>query len=294
MKNETSQIQLLSEVILEEPKKNIIVPTFVKWAGGKTQLLSQFEKFFPTQFNRYYEPFLGSGAVFFYIKNLYPEKEFFLSDNNPELINCYEFVKNDLESLLNLLREHRSKHSKEYYYTQRNMDTNNLSKIESAARFIYLNKTCFNGLFRVNSKGKFNVPIGSYKNPSIFKEKDLIEAHKLLQDVTLKTMLFEDIINIVLPDDFVYFDPPYHPLSPTSSFTSYTSASFSEKDQKRLAEVYRQLDKKGCLLMLSNSYSEFILELYGGYRIEQVSAKRMINCNGKKRGAIPEAVVLNY
>ncbi len=294
MKNETSQIQLPSEVILEKPKKNIIVPTFVKWAGGKTQLLSQFEKFFPTQFNRYYEPFIGSGAVFFYIKNLYPEKEFFLSDNNPELINCYEFVKNDLERLLDLLREQRSKHSKEYYYTQRNMDTNNLSKIESAARFIYLNKTCFNGLFRVNSKGKFNVPIGSYKNPSIFKEKDLIEAHKLLQDVTLKTMLFEDIINFALPDDFVYFDPPYHPLSPTSSFTSYTSASFSEKDQIRLAEVYRELDKKGCLLMLSNSYSEFILGLYSDYRIEQVSAKRMINCNGKKRGAIPEAVVMNY
>lgn len=294
MKNEASQIQLLSEVLLENTKKNIIVPTFVKWAGGKTQLLSQFEKFFPTQFNRYYEPFLGSGAVFFYLRNLYPEKEFFLSDNNAELINCYEIVKNDLERLLDLLREHRLKHSKEYYYYQRNMDTTNLSKIESAARFIYLNKTCFNGLFRVNSKGKFNVPIGSYKNPSIFKEKDLIEAHKLLQDVTLKTMLFEEILNFALPDDFIYFDPPYYPLSPTSSFTSYTSASFSEKDQIRLAEVYRELDKKGCLLMLSNSYSEFILELYDGYRIEQVSAKRMINCNGKKRGAIAEAVILNY
>ncbi len=294
MKNETSQIQFPSEVVLEEHNKNIIVPTFVKWAGGKTQLLSQFEEFFPKQFNRYYEPFLGSGAVFFYIKNLYPEKEFFLSDNNPELINCYEIVKNDLEGLLGLLKEHRSNHSKEYYYTQRNLNVNNLSKIKSAARFIYLNKTCFNGLFRVNSKGKFNVPIGSYKNPSIFKEKDLIEAHKLLQDVTLKTMLFEKIINIALPDDFVYFDPPYYPLSPTSSFTGYTSASFSEKDQRQLAEVFRELDKKGCILMLSNSYSDFILELYEGYRIEKVSAKRMINCNGKKRGAIPEAVVLNY
>lgn len=294
MKNETSQIQLLSEVILEEPKKNIIVPTFVKWAGGKTQLLSQFEKFFPPQFNRYYEPFLGSGAVFFYLRNLYPEKEFFLSDNNAELINCYEIVKNELEKLLDLLKKHRSKHNKEYYYTQRNMNTNNLSKIESAARFIYLNKTCFNGLFRVNSKGKFNVPIGSYKNPSIFKEKDLIKAHKLLQDVTLKTMHFEDIINFALPDDFIYFDPPYYPLSPTSRFTSYTSTSFSEKDQQRLAEVYRQLDKKGCLLMLSNSYSNFILELYSDYRIEKVSAKRMINCNGNGRGAIAEAVILNY
>lgn len=292
--SETLQKQQFREISSKEVQKNITTPTFIKWAGGKTQLLSQFEKFFPTQFNRYYEPFLGSGAVFFYIKKLYPEKEFFLSDNNPELINCYEFVKNDLEGLLELLREHRSKHNKEYYYSQRNMDINNLSKIESAARFIYLNKTCFNGLFRVNSKGKFNVPIGSYKNPSIFKEKDMVKAHKLLQDVTLKTMLFEEIINFALPDDFIYFDPPYYPLSPTSNFTSYTSTSFSEKDQQRLAEVYRELDKKGCLLMLSNSYSNFILELYSDYRIEKVSAKRMINCNGNGRGAIAEAVILNY
>ncbi len=294
MMNETLQKQMFSEVSLKELKKKTTIPTFIKWAGGKTQLLSQFETFFPTHFNKYYEPFLGSGAVFFKIKNLYPEKEFLLSDNNSELINCYEIVKNDVEGLIELLKEHRLKHSKEYYYYQRNIDTTNLSKIESVARFIYLNKTCFNGLYRVNSKGKFNVPIGSYKNPSIFQEKDLIEAQKLLQGVTLKTMPFEKIINIAQKNDFIYLDPPYHPLSLTSSFTSYTSISFSENDQRRLAEVYRQLDKKGCLLMLSNSYSEFILELYDGYRIEQVSAKRMINCNGKKRGAIPEAVVLNY
>jgi DNA adenine methylase len=286
--------QFFPEISLNEFQKSITIPTFIKWAGGKTQLLRQFETFFPTQFNKYYEPFLGSGAVFFYIKNLYPEKEFFLSDNNPGLINCYEIVKNDVEGLLDLLREHRAKHSKEYYYYQRNIDTNNLSKIESVARFIYLNKTCFNGLYRVNSKGKFNVPIGSYKNPSIFQEKDLREAQKLLQSVKLKTMPFEKIINIAKKNDFVYLDPPYHPLSPTSSFTSYTSNSFSEKDQIRLAEVYRKLDKKGCLLMLSNSYSKLILELYDDYRIECVSAKRMINCNGKKRGAIPEVVVLNY
>lgn len=290
----TLQKQLLFDFPPKEPKKNISVPTFIKWAGGKTQLLNQFENFFPTFFDKYYEPFLGSGAVFFYLKNLYPEKEFFLSDNNAELINCYEIVKNELEKLLDLLKEYRSKHSKEYYYNQRNIDTSDLSKIELAARFIYLNKTCFNGLYRVNSKGKFNVPMGSYKNPSIFQEKDLRTSNGLLQGVTLKTMSFEKIIKIAQKNDFVYLDPPYHPLSPTSSFTSYTSISFSEKDQIRLAEVYRELDKKGCLLMLSNSYSEFILELYSDYRIEQVSAKRMINCNGKKRGAIPEAVVMNY
>lgn len=292
--SKTLQKQFFPEISLNEFQKSITIPTFIKWAGGKTQLLRQFETFFPTQFNKYYEPFLGSGAVFFYLRNLYPEKGFFLSDNNAELINCYEIVKNELEILLELLKEHRSKHGKDYYYAQRNMDTSELSKIELAARFIYLNKTCFNGLYRVNSKGKFNVPMGSYKNPSIFQEKDLRKSNELLQDVTLKTMPFEKIIKIAQKNDFVYFDPPYHPLSPTSSFTSYTSNSFSEKDQIRLAEVYRELDKKGCLLMLSNSYSEFILELYGGYRIEQVSAKRMINCNGKKRGAIPEAVVMNY
>ncbi len=294
MMSETLQQQMFSEVSLKESQKKTTIPTFIKWAGGKTQLLSQFETFFPIHFNKYYEPFLGSGAVFFYIKKLYPEKEFFLSDNNLELINCYEIVKKDVEGLIELLREHRLKHSKEYYYYQRNIDTTNLSKIESVARFIYLNKTCFNGLFRVNSKGKFNVPIGSYKNPSIFQEKDLREAQKLLQGVTIKAMPFEEIINIAQQKDFVYFDPPYHPLSATSSFTSYTSNSFSEKDQRRLADVYRELDKKGCQLMLSNSYSDFILELYSDYRIETVSAKRMINCNGNGRGAIAEAVILNY
>lgn len=292
--SETLQKQLFREKSLKESQKNITIPTFIKWAGGKTQLLNQFADFFPKQFNKYFEPFLGSGAVFFYIKNSYPDKEFFLSDNNQELINCYEIIKNDLEGLLDLLKEHRSKHCKEYYYFQRSADTKNLSKMEAVARFIYLNKTCFNGLYRVNSKGKFNVPIGSYKNPSIFQEKDIIEAQKLLQGVTLKAMPFEEIINIAQQKDFVYFDPPYHPLSPTSSFTSYTSNSFSEKDQRRLADVYRELDKKGCQLMLSNSYSDLILELYNDYRIEKVSAKRMINCNGNGRGAIAEAVILNY
>ncbi|MDP3105120.1 MAG: DNA adenine methylase [Candidatus Methanoperedens sp.] len=292
--SETIQKQEFREISSKEPQKNITIPTFIKWAGGKTQLLNQFVDFFPKQFNKYFEPFLGSGAVFYYIKNRYPDKEFCLSDNNQELINCYEIIKDDVEGLLNLLKEHRSKHCKEYYYFQRGIDTKNLSKMEAVARFIYLNKTCFNGLYRVNSKGKFNVPIGSYKNPSIFQEKDLREAQKLLQGVTLNAMPFEEIINIAQQKDFVYFDPPYHPLSPTSSFTSYTRNSFSEKDQRRLADVYRELNKKGCQLMLSNSYSNFILELYSDYRIEKVSAKRMINCNGNGRGAIAEAVILNY
>ncbi|MDW7727644.1 MAG: DNA adenine methylase [Candidatus Methanoperedens sp.] len=294
MITKTLQKPLSSDHAIESHKKTITNPTFIKWAGGKTQLLSKFEKLYPLYFNRFFEPFIGSGAVFFYLKQLYPEKEMFLSDNNSELINCYEIVKNDLEQLIELLKEHRSKHNKEYYYSIRNMEITDLSNVELAARFIYLNKTCFNGLYRVNSKGKFNVPIGGYKNPRIFKESDLRNAKELLQGVELKTMPFEELINIAQKNDFIYLDPPYHPLSQTSSFTSYTRTSFTEDDQVRLAEVYRQLDKKGCLLMLSNSYCDFILDLYDGYRIEQVSAKRMINCNGKKRGAVDEAVVINY
>jgi len=273
---------------------SINVPTFIKWAGGKTQLLNQFKSFFPRTFNKYLEPFIGSGAVFFLIKEVYQPDEIILSDINPELINCYKVVQTQLLELLELLKDHRKNHNKEYYYSIRNLDTSILSEVELAARFIYLNKTCFNGLYRVNSKGKFNVPIGSYKNPKIFKEEILERANSMLQDVDIITMPFENVLNHANEGDFIYFDPPYHPLSSTSNFTSYTKNSFSEKDQNRLAGVYRELDKKGCQLMLSNSYSNLILELYSDYRIEKVSAKRMINCNGNGRGAIAEAVILNY
>jgi len=272
----------------------ISVPTFIKWAGGKTQLLNQFKSFFPRTFNKYYEPFIGSGAVFFTIKETFQPIEIILSDINEELINCYQVVQNQLEELIELLKEHRINHNKEYYYSIRNLDANVLSKVELVARFIYLNKTCFNGLYRVNSKGKFNVPIGSYKNPQIFKEENLEKANSLLQGAELLIMSFENVLNYASEGDFVYFDPPYHPLSSTSNFTSYTKNSFSETDQIRLSEVYAELDKKGCLLMLSNSCSEFTLDLYKDYNIQIVNAKRMINSNGKKRGAIPELVVLNY
>jgi DNA adenine methylase len=281
-------------VEVNDEDRAVNIPTFIKWAGGKTQLLSQFKTLFPKKFDRYLEPFLGSGAVFFYMKKMYRQKEIILSDNNRELINCYEIVQNELEVLIKLLQEHRKNHSKDYYYSLRAMETSNLSKIESAARFIYLNKTCFNGLYRVNSRGKFNVPIGSYKNPSIYDERILREANNLLQGVNFLVMPFENVLDLVESDDFIYFDPPYHPLSTTSSFTSYTSESFSKEDQIRLAKVYAELDKKGCSLMLSNSYSEFILDLYKDYNIKIVNAKRMINSNGQKRGAISEAVILNY
>jgi DNA adenine methylase len=265
---------------------------FLKWAGGKARLLPQFEGFFPNQIERYIEPFVGSAAVFFSIKERFGPRKVILSDKNEELINCYLVVRNDVEGLIKKLKEHRRMHSKEYYYRVRSMHPR--SALGRAARTIYLNKTCYNGLFRVNSKGEFNVPVGSYKNPSIFDAENLRSVSRRLKGVDIRVRKFEAYLRLAKNGDFFYFDPPYHPISLTSSFTSYTPAAFSEKDQRRLADVYRELDKKGCRLMLSNSDCDFIRELYEGFRLEQVRARRAINSNGNGRGEINELLVLNY
>lgn len=270
------------------------IPCFVKWAGGKGQLLEQFEKFYPKNIGGYLEPFLGSGAVFFSIRKKHKPDKIVLSDNNNELVNCYLIVRDNLDELIELLKIHKIKHNKEYYYNIRDLNTDKLSEVEKAARLLYLNKTCFNGLYRVNSKGKFNVPIGSYKNPNIVNDTTLRTASLLLQNVIIKAQSFEKILDDAEKGDFVYLDPPYHPLSKTASFTGYTSDAFSEKSQKVLAEVYKKLDEKGCLLMLSNSDTEFIRKMYNGFDIYEVKARRAINCDGTKRGLINEIVVLNY
>lgn len=273
------------------------VPTFVKWAGGKSQLLEQFDKFYPKEIDYYVEPFLGSGAVFFHIKRKYNPKKVLLADINEELINTFIVVRDRVEELIELLRQHKEKHNKdnkEYYYNIRSIDTEQLNDVEKAARFIYLNKTCFNGLYRVNSKGKFNVPIGSYKTPSILQEEILREASKLLQGADIRVLDFRDFTKIDIDKAFVYFDPPYYPLSKTSSFTSYTKGNFLEEEQEELAGVYKKLHIKGCKLMLSNSKHTFIESLYKGFKIECVLARRMINCDATKRGAITEYVITNY
>lgn len=272
----------------------IEIPTIVKWAGGKSQLLSQFDKFFPEKIDYYIEPFLGSGAVFFHIKRRFNPKKAILSDTNEELINAYKVVRDKVEDLIKVLRKHKEKHGKEYYYTIRAQDPNTLNDVDKAARFIYLNKTCFNGLYRVNSKGKFNVPIGSYKNPGILKEDVLREANKLLNGVELKVMSFEKTLEFATKDAFIYFDPPYYPLTVTSSFTAYTKNVFLEAEQKKLAELFRRLDKMRCKLLLSNSDHLFIRDLYKEYIQETVYAKRLINCDATKRGPITELVVRNY
>ena len=273
------------------------IPTFVKWAGGKKQLLPQFKPFFPKKIGRYFEPFVGGGAVAFYILKYYKlNYVVYLSDSNAELINAYKAIRDNVNGLIKGLKEYKKKHSKEFYYKIRALKPNDLSDLKRAVRFIYLNKTCFNGLYRVNSKGEFNVPIGSYRNPSILNEKELREISGLLQDAELSTNDFESIENEVWKGDFVYFDPPYHPLSKTSSFTSYTKEDFLERDQTRLAGLFKRLDKKGANLMLSNSSAEFIAKLYKEYEkhTASVQASRMINCDAEGRGKINEVVITNY
>jgi len=271
------------------------VPSLIKWAGGKKQLLEQFEKFFPEQIENYFEPFVGGGTVAFFLLKTHPEiKKIYLSDINEELVIAYNIVKDNIDELIELLKEHKKSHSKEFYYQIRTEDIKKLNNIQIAARFIYLNRTCFNGLYRVNSKGQFNVPIGSYKNPNICNEEDLREISKLLEKDDIKVSQFYDSVKNAKKGDFVYFDPPYYPLKLGKSFTTYTKDNFLEKEQEKLAEVFKELDKKGCKVMLSNSDTEFIKNLYQGYKINFVKATRMINCDATKRGEINEVVITNY
>jgi DNA adenine methylase len=277
-------------------KEPLLLPLFLKWAGGKLQLIEQFKNLFPHNFNNYYEPFIGSGAVFFYLKSKLKLNKVFLSDANEELINCFVAVRDKPSELIELLSNHQKKHSKEYYYAVRSIECDRLDSVNKAARLIYLNKTCFNGLYRVNSKGQFNVPMGDYENPCIFDTNTLYQASQLLQGVHLRVMAFEKVVNFAQKDDFIYLDPPYIPLSKTSSFTQYSKGSFSGKEQKRLSEVFRILDLRGCFVMLSNSDHALTRELYRDYEKNTVivRAKRMINSVGSKRGVINEVVVTNY
>ncbi len=266
---------------------------FVKWAGGKRQLLKQFEKYFPKQFKTYIEPFVGGGSVFFY---LLPERAI-LMDTNEELINCYKVIQNKVEELILSLKNHRNE--KEYFYKIRNMDRNpgefnKLSDVERASRTIYLNRCCFNGLYRVNSKGYFNVPFGKYKKPKFCDEKNLRAVNLTLKNVVILNKTFETCLNFTEEGDFIYVDPPYQPLTETAYFTSYTKEGFGEEAQLKLFEVFKELDKRGCKVMLSNSYGKFILELYKDFKIVIVKAKRAINRDATKRGEIKEVLILNF
>jgi len=240
---------------------------------------------------RHVEPFFGGGAMFFARR---PERAL-ISDVNPELVNTYESVRDRVEDVIKHLQKLQTNHSKEHYYEVRKRYNGALrQRTARAAAFIYLNKTCFNGLHRVNRKGEFNVPAGSYKNPKILDDGGLRAASVALAGAELRLQGFDALLETARPGDFIYFDPPYEPVSDTAQFTSYARDGFASEDQLRLRDVYRALDRRGCKLMLSNSDVPFIREAYLGYKVDTVKAGRAINCKAKSRGPVNEVVVRNY
>ena len=268
----------------------------IKWAGGKGRLLEQYEPLFPREFGNYREPFVGGAAVFFHLSRHLREQRagVWLTDGNAEIVNLYEAVRDAVEEVIGFLQVHREQHGKQHYYAVRAQDPRALPLAERAARTIYLNKTCYNGLYRVNSRGEFNVPMGRYKNPGILNEAALLQASAALQGVNLDACDFAAVIGRAAPGDFIYFDPPYQPLTRTANFTSYTAGAFDEREQARLAEVFRVLDAKGCLVMLSNSDTPLVRRLYEGFDIRVVKARRAVNSRADRRGPVDEVVVRNY
>ncbi|MCC3437571.1 MAG: DNA adenine methylase [Microcoleus sp. PH2017_03_ELD_O_A] len=275
---------------------------FLKWAGGKTRLIGQYQPYFPKKFTTYYEPFLGGGAVFFYLAQQHPSVQVVLTDINPELINAYRCVRDKVEDLIELLLEHASEHSKDnpaYYYSVRSRSYN--TDTEKAARLIYLNKTCYNGLYRENSKGEFNVPIGRYKNPNICQPELLRSVSSLLEPAQIEVRKFDRILDFATSSkDFVYFDPPYYPISSTSDFTAYSRENFKQAEQIKLRDVFAELAQRGVKIMLSNSNCDFIDKIYSdaeAFKIAhlpqqiEISASRGINSKSSKRGKVKELLI---
>lgn len=274
---------------------DLSVKPFLKWAGGKRQLASLIaNKYLPKHFNTYHEPFVGGGAILF---TLQPTQAV-INDINEELINCYKVIRDSTSKLIDNLKLH--KNNEKYFYTIRDWDrSDSFSKgtpIERASRVIFLNKTCYNGLFRVNSKGQFNTPFGRYKNPNIVDENTLQAVGSYLDnnDIKILNTDFREALSSIKKDDFVYIDPPYDPVSDTASFTGYSISGFNRGDQIDLKQWFDKLNRKGCKLLLSNSNTKFINELYKDYKIEVVYASRAINSNAKKRGKIDEVLIRNY
>lgn len=263
---------------------------FVKWVGGKRSIINELVKRMPTNFNNYYEPFCGGGALFFEIYNMAKGK-CFLSDMNADLIIAYNVIKNNPKELIEALKIHKENHCEEYYYKMRELQDLQ-DPVQNSARFIYLMKTCFNGLYRVNKNNQFNVPIGSYKNPNICDETNIYAVHEALQSVEIKYQDFSKITPQA--GDFVYFDPPYQPIKP-DSFTKYLSGGFDEKQQERLRDFALELKNKGVLVMISNSNADLIFDLYNkDFKIETVPAPRVVSCKASGRESVMETVVLGF
>ena len=270
---------------------------FVKWAGGKRQIMDKLMKYVPYEFDTYYEPFVGGGALLF---ELSPKKAV-ISDSNKELMNVYEVLCNEekFKKLCSVLNGYEREHSEDFYYELRNKDKNKntfnrLSDYTRAARTIYLNKACFNGLYRVNSKNEFNVPFGKKTKVNTYEGSNLITVSNYLtmNDIKILSVDFEEAVQSAKKGDFVYFDPPYD--SDTNTFNSYTEEGFGKEEQRRLARVFKELDEKGVYVMLSNHNTILINELYKDYNIHVIEAKRNINSNGNKRGKVEDVIITNY
>ena len=272
---------------------------FVKWAGGKRQLLAELEKNFPKQFGTYFEPFLGGGAVLFDLLAKKPNLKCSISDLNSDLVLAYVTIRDKLGRLIESLENHSKNYHKDstnYYYEVRKQEPK--TQIEKVSRLLFLNKTCFNGLYRVNSKGKFNVPMGRYTNPNIVNSENLTIASKFLQSEKIKISCrdFESILKDAKKGDFVYFDPPYQPVSDTANFTSYTHRDFTEDDLQRLADLANQLNSKGCHVLLSNSNSKIVKNYFSEkhWSVSEINANRAINSNSQKRTGHKEVLIKNY
>lgn len=273
------------------PPPALAVAPVLKWAGGKRRLLEQFRAHFPNQFGDYHEPFVGGGAVFFWLhkRGLLLDKAVFLNDINPELVNLYSVLRSDCERLIEELTKHKKLHGEEYYYQVRAQKLR--SPLKRAARLVYLNRTCFNGLYRVNSKGEFNVPMGRYKDPNICEEEKLRAAALALNGVHLSEGSYLSCVERAKPGDLVYFDPPYIPLNATAYFTSYTKENFSLRDQEQLAETFAQLARRGVKVLLSNSDTSEVRNLYKEFEQVQIYVSRAINSKADGRRKISELLI---
>lgn len=277
--------------------KDTKLSPILKWVGGKRQLLHEIIPLIPEDVSTYVEPFVGGGAVLFEYK---PHKAI-INDLNEELINVYRVIKDSPEDLIEILIKHKEYNTKDYFYKIRSLDRQDdylekFSKVERAARTIYLNKTCYNGLYRVNSKGHFNTPYGRYKNPNIVNEQLILEMSDYFnkKDIRIMNVDYKEALKYLRKGTFIYFDPPYLPISPSSSFTGYTENGFNLEHQIELKEQCDKLNKRGIRFLLSNSDHPIIRDLYKDYHIKTIQAKRTINSKANKRGEINEVLVFNY
>ena len=309
--NDKKRVENLKK--MEYNSFNMLAKPFIKWVGGKSQLLDEIREKYPSKIEKYCEPFVGGGAVLFDVLSKFQPKEVLINNINKELINTYYQIKNNVESLISQLSEiqktyhnHTPEENKNFFYEKRTrynelkVNGNESVNLEKAVLFIFLNKTCFNGLYRVNSKGLFNVPFNNAKNPLLCDEENLRNCSALLKNVEMKVGDYKECKDFIDKKTFVYIDPPYRPLTQTAAFTSYSENGFSDKEQIELGNFITEISKKGAMVLASNSdpknadvNDNFFDELYSQFEIERVSASRMINSDAKKRGAIKELLISN-